>query len=593
AALKDADLVIEAIYEDEKAKGELFAKLETVCPQKTIFASNTSSLSVEKLAKSAGRPDRFVGLHFFFHPVKNRLVEVVPIETTAPETLKRVLRYCRSLGKIPIETKDAAGFAVNRFFVPWLNEAVRLLEQGIADIPTIEEAAKRSFGIGMGPFGLMNATGVPIALHAAAGLGRALGHFYDPAKKLKEQGESNKDWPLEGKADESKLKKVSDRLQGVVFAIAGCIAEEGVATREDIDRGAKIGLRWAKGPFEMMNAAGLKHAAHRVQRICDKYGVKFPMSLRKTETWKLSLVDLAVENGVAKIVLNRPEAMNALNVELVRQFSRRLREAQHAAGARVITIEGRGKAFMAGADIKFFVDSIEKNDLDAIQAFTEAGQRLLCAIEASIKPVVALIDGPALGGGTELALACRWRVVSPKAMFRLPETSLGIYPGLGGTQRLARRIGKRLARYFVFAGAPMPAQLAYDLGVADAICPADEFDAAVAKLLESGPPAKRELAEDVVKIRDIFSKENVVKFLAGEFGDSKDPLLAKAAKGISRGAPVALKIADELIEEGLELELPEGLALELSRIKEIFKTSDAKEGLSAMLEGRRPKFQGK
>ncbi|MEE8424828.1 MAG: enoyl-CoA hydratase/isomerase family protein, partial [Elusimicrobiota bacterium] len=380
---------------------------------------------------------------------------------------------------------------------------------------------------------------------------------------------------------------------GVVFYAACCIVEEGVASREDIDRGAKIGLRWAKGPFEAMNAAGLKHAAHRVQKICNKYRVKFPMSLRKAERWELSLVDLSVENGIARIVLNRPEAMNALNEELVRQFADRLSKAQHAVGARVITIEGRGKAFSAGADVKFFVDAIENNDIDGIHAFIEAGQKLMRRIEVSTKPVVALIDGPALGGGAELALACRWRVVSPRAMLRLPETSLGIYPGFGGTQRLARRTGKRLARYFIFTGAPMPAQLAYGLGVADAVCAPEEFDAAVAKLLESGPPAKRELTEDAVKIRDIFSKENVVKFLAGEFGDSKDPLLAKAAGGVSRGGPLALKIADELIERGLELELEEGLALELSRIKEIFKTADAREGLAAMLEGRRPKFQGK
>jgi len=104
--------------------------LNDVCDEHTILASNTSSLSVDELALSTGRPERFVGLHFFYHPAKNRLVEVIPATESSESSVKLVEQYCKSMGKVVIVCKDRPGFVVNRFFVPWLNEACRLLEEG-------------------------------------------------------------------------------------------------------------------------------------------------------------------------------------------------------------------------------------------------------------------------------------------------------------------------------------------------------------------------------------------------------------------------------------------------------------------------------
>ena len=119
----DTDLVIEAVFEDFDIKTAVFTTLDEVCDEKTILASNTSSLSVNELAQATGRPDRFVGLHFFYHPAKNRLIEVIPAKTTSQETIERTVQYCKTLGKVVIVCKDKPGFVVNRFFVPWLNEA--------------------------------------------------------------------------------------------------------------------------------------------------------------------------------------------------------------------------------------------------------------------------------------------------------------------------------------------------------------------------------------------------------------------------------------------------------------------------------------
>ncbi|MFQ5571838.1 MAG: 3-hydroxyacyl-CoA dehydrogenase family protein, partial [Rhodothermales bacterium] len=212
--LKEVALVIEAVFEDKEVKRTLFQRLHAVCAPETVFATNTSSLSVAELGETAGREDRFGGLHFFFHPAKNRLLEVIAAGATSSETAHFLWQFGRLIDKTCIRVADRPGFAVNRFFVPWLNEAVRLFEEGVADIPTIEAAAKIAFGIGMGPFELMNVTGIPIAFHAAETLGKSLGHFYVPAPGLVEQAERREDWDLDGKPDESRFDEVADRLLG-------------------------------------------------------------------------------------------------------------------------------------------------------------------------------------------------------------------------------------------------------------------------------------------------------------------------------------------------------------------------------------------
>lgn len=242
-AVADADLVIEAIFEDKDAKIDLFKRLDDVCQEKTILATNTSSFFVREFAAQISRPDRFVGLHYFFHPAKNRLLEVIPHDGTSQQTIETSILAAKLHGKTSILVKDAPGFAVNRFFVPFLNEAARILEEGVANIPTIEEANKRGFKIGMGPFELMNVTGIPIAAHSSATLGKELGPFYATAQILKAQMEKKENWDLEGEVDESKIQTVIDRTYGVCLGVAAALVDEGVASIEDTDRGAKIGLR--------------------------------------------------------------------------------------------------------------------------------------------------------------------------------------------------------------------------------------------------------------------------------------------------------------------------------------------------------------
>src|SRR6056300_1069251 len=198
--LADVDLVVEAVFEDRGVKQKVFKRLEEVCRPDTIFGTNTSSFSVTEMARDLQHPERFIGLHYFFHPAMNRLVEVVPGKQTSDSVNDVTWALQEQMGKIPISSADAYGFVVNRFFAPWLNEAIRLLEEGVADIPTIEAAAREFFGVGMGPFELMNVTGIPILLHVCNTLS-ANGPFYAPADLLKKKIEQGDLWNLSGSAD--------------------------------------------------------------------------------------------------------------------------------------------------------------------------------------------------------------------------------------------------------------------------------------------------------------------------------------------------------------------------------------------------------
>jgi enoyl-CoA hydratase/3-hydroxyacyl-CoA dehydrogenase len=598
--VKDTDLVIEVVFEDPAVKEELFRKLDSICEQKTIFASNTSTFSISELASSVKRKDRFVGLHFFYHPAKNRLLEVIPGRKTSASTLEFSNSFSNVLGKTVIDVKDSPGFAVNRFFVPWLNEAARLLEEGVANIPSIDATARNVFKIGMGPFELMNATGVPIALHSATSLSTKLGEFYSPSKNLEEQVELGEPWNLEGEADDENYKNIEERLLGTIFTLACQLVDEGVATIEDIDRGAKVGLRWRRGPFEMMNRYGIENSYGIVESFIKKYpDLKFPTILEKQKElgkpWEFKLVDLEVKGEIARIIINRPEAMNAINEDVMKQLDKKFTKASSDPNVKAVVLEGAGKAFVAGADIGYFIKKIDQNKIDDIVEFTRYGHSVLNKIDESDKLVIVKLDGLALGGGAEIALAADTIVATEKGSIGFPETGIGIYPGLGGTQRTTRYVGKPLAKFLIFTGAVLDAKTAESIGLVEYVVPPEDIDKKISELARGKEPITKSsrgkvgLPDDFVKISMHFTDKNVDELLSE---DDLDHVGKKIFKKISRKAPIALKLANDIIDKGSELDLKEGLQLELDGLKEIFSTDDAYEGLKSVLERRRPKFEG-
>jgi enoyl-CoA hydratase/3-hydroxyacyl-CoA dehydrogenase len=548
ADLADCDLVIEAIFENMQAKQELFKALDGICHAGTIFASNTSSLSIAEMAAATTRSEKVGGLHYFYPSVINQLLEVVATEQTAPEVVEALLVFGRATGKVPIVVKDAPAFAVNRYFIPWLNEAARMLGEGLANIPTIDEAARETFAIGMGPFALMNATGIPVIYHSTSSLVQTLGEFHAPPPVLAAQFESGQDWGLEGDVDEAAKAAVSGRLLGVVFGVASQLVEEGVATIKDTDQGALVGLRWARGPFGMMNDLGLDRALELVEQVAALYeSFAVPKLLKEQaragEPWTLRDVKLEVEGSIATITMNRPEAMNALNENVLRELKEVVAQVRDDPTVRAVIITGQGPAFVAGADIRTM---LAKN-LTEIREFTQFGQGVLNDIERLEKPVIAAINGFALGGGLELALACDIRLASTEARMGFPEVGLGIFPGLGGTQRTPRLIGKGRACELIFTGNQIDAEEAARVGLVNRVIPPQQLMAEAQRL----------------------------------------------AKRIARQGPIAVGRAKTAINQALQTDLDAGLDFELEAVAQTFDTEDQKEGMTAFLERRKPEFRGK
>jgi 3-hydroxybutyryl-CoA dehydrogenase len=160
ADLAAADIVIEAVFEDLKVKHDLFGKLNAVCPPHTLFASNTSTISITEIAGGSGRDDRFVGMHFCLPAQLMKLVEMSPGMNTSAETFDAAWAFCKALGQNPVKTQDSPGFVLNYFLIPYNNDAIRLVEQGVAEPAEIDKAIKTAMGYAMGPFELLDLIGM-------------------------------------------------------------------------------------------------------------------------------------------------------------------------------------------------------------------------------------------------------------------------------------------------------------------------------------------------------------------------------------------------------------------------------------------------
>jgi enoyl-CoA hydratase/carnithine racemase len=393
----------------------------------------------------------------------------------------------------------------------------------------------------------MNATGIPISYHSTSGLAQAFGEFHAPAAALAAQFESGEEWDLAGEVDAAAKDAVGERLMGVVFGVAAQLVQEGVASAEDTDLGALVGLRWARGPFGMMNKLGLERALELVERVAarhDSFAVPelLQKQARSGTPWTLRDVKLEVKGHVATITMNRPQAMNALNEKVLRELKEIVAQVRDDANVRAVIVTGEGPAFVAGADIRTMLSGSKAE----VRAFTELGQGVMNDIERLEKPVIAAINGFALGGGLELALACDIRLAATEARMGFPEVGLGIFPGFGGTQRATHLIGKGHACELIFGGGQ----------------------------IDAGEAARIGLVNHAVPLQQLL------------------PQAQRLAVRIARQGPIAVGKAKTAINRALEMSLADGLAAELEGVLETFGTQDQKEGMTAFVERRKPEFKG-
>src|SRR4029078_546097 len=250
------------------------------------------------------------------------------------------------------------------------------------------------------------------------------------------------------------------------------------------------------------------------------------------------------KNSIAYVTVNRPKVLNALNMATMEDLRAAFHDIKKDAGVRVVILTGSGeKAFIAGADIA----ELSKHDAVSAKEYTHKGQSVLNLIENLGKPVIACINGFALGGGCEIAMACTMRLARENANFGRPEVKLGIIPGYGGTQRLPRLVGKGLAMQMVLAGEMITAQEAHRIG----------------------------LVNEVVAGAELIPRAEAI------------------AQKIIANAPLAVQYAMEAVNKGMEMTLAEGLFLEATLFAVSCATEDKKEGTTAFLEKRQAQFKGK
>lgn len=250
-----------------------------------------------------------------------------------------------------------------------------------------------------------------------------------------------------------------------------------------------------------------------------------------------------VKDGIAYVTINRPKAMNALNTQVLDELYAAFGQFEVDDAARAAIVTGEGKAFVAGADIA------QMRDMNAVQgrAMAAKGHKVMNYMEAIEKPIIAAVNGFALGGGCELSMACDFRIASEKAKFGQPEVNLGIIPGFGGSQRLPRLVGKGMGKYLIMTADMIDAQEAYRIG----------------------------LVEKVVAPEELI------------------PTCEEIAKKIMSKAPIAISLAKSLVTNGYDQDLKTATSLEVEAFGVTFGSEDQTEGMTAFLEKRAAEFKNK
>lgn len=263
----------------------------------------------------------------------------------------------------------------------------------------------------------------------------------------------------------------------------------------------------------------------------------------KEETVTYTSIELTCADGIATLLFNRPKALNALNTVLLGEFACALEGIRKDESIRVLILTGAGeKSFVAGADIS----EIATLSPLAAKRFAQCGQEAISALQGLAIPVIAAVNGYALGGGCEMALACDFIYASEKAVFGLPEINLGVIPGFGGTQRLPRLVGANRAKEMIFTGKHLTAAEAREIGL----------------------------------VNRIFSPDELL------------PAVMETAKLIAGKGKASLCAAKQTVNQGLNADLATGLAIERDAFALCLASPDAQEGTGAFLEKRKPVFTG-
>ncbi|MBI4705439.1 MAG: 3-hydroxyacyl-CoA dehydrogenase/enoyl-CoA hydratase family protein [Deltaproteobacteria bacterium] len=562
--LASCDYVLEAATEDLPVKKSILAKLEAVVRPDCLVGFATSGIPRAQIAAQAKHPDRCFVNHPFFPAWRAQPIEVVLSEDKALSA--RMLETLRLLGKVPIVTADVPCFAADDVFCNYCAEAVRIYEEGVASVAQIDAIVNDAIG-GGGPFNVMDLTrGNLLNIHCLDLMKEAptgSGWFTPPASFAKQ---ANTPWHDRSKSADARYdaalgKQVLDRILAVIVGRSYFVVDEKICDPRELNWMTRTALGFKDGLLDLAEKLG----AERVHEICTSYaashpGFAVPPSIAKRKLARFHrTVAVSVDGEVGVISIQRPEVRNALSDQVMDEIQSALSELAGNAAVRAVVLTSFDGA-IAGADIQ---------ELAALKTPAEArekclrGQAVLDRIAACGKPVVAAVDGPVMGGGCELAMACHARVVGPGLMLGQPEVNLGIIPGYGGTQRLPRLVGVERGLELLRTGRTVGAKEACEWGWA------------------TGSPEK-----DFVRA----AKELVRRHLRGEtklapVSPEPKPVPARlAAVDIGHRSRVIDAVLVEVVREGLSQPLAEGLKIEAQGFERCRATVDMDIGMKNFIQ---------
>lgn len=590
-AVGDVDLVIEAIPEDLNLKQKVFAEVEDASPDDAILASNTSTMSITEIGEKLQDPSRIVGMHFFNPVLLMDLIEIIPGDQTSDEVVATIEEVSQQVGKTTVTLdKDSPGFVTSRLIGTWMGTAFMLYEAGLHEKEAIDATMKFRAGFPMGPFELADYTGLDIAVHTGTYLRERLGDAYATSQVVqdlvdqghlgKKSGQGFYGWE-DGKLKTELKPGMGEafdpaRINAVVANEAAKLLEEGVASAEDIDLAMRNGCAFPKGPLEWADDVGLDKVLETLETLREEAEAQDhdatilapakPLT-RRVEAGQLGrstgqgfhtyetqdeaptsyeTIDVEVDEDamVATVTLDRPHRLNAINDQLIADLQRGFDEIEDDDRVRVILLTATGeKAFCVGADLT----DVEGFSPTIAHELVRRGHKLCIQMEQMRTPIVAAVNGYAFGGGLELTLACDLRVAAQRAKFALPEVTLGLVPGMGGTQRLPKLIGLSAAKEFAMLGDRIDADRCYDLGLVHRVYGNDTF------------------------------RDEAFEF-AAELAQGSAPLALKHIKALTNGAH--------------QMDIQAGMEAEAGAFGILSSTEDVIEGVSAMFMKRDPEFQG-
>jgi enoyl-CoA hydratase/3-hydroxyacyl-CoA dehydrogenase len=581
-SLADADVVVEVVPEKMAIKKDVYDEVVEYAPEEAVFVTNTSSLSITELSEVTDRPERFCGMHFFNPPVRMDLVEVISGKHTSEDTLELIEGLAESMGKTPVRVrKDSPGFIVNRILVPLMNEAAWIVESGDATIETVDSTTKFDMGLPMGSFELADQVGIDVGYHVLEYMHEVLGEAYRPCPLLVEKVEAEELGKKTGSGfydyenggaeipTDAIDADVRKRLLAVMANEVAGLAGNDVADAPAIDRAVMLGAGFPDGPAKLADSEGLAELVDVLDDLHEETGEKRYEAtdfLREaaeagsfhgdesadtdgeTDGDALAAYDtlnVAVEDRIGHVEIDRPHRMNTISGELLDELSDAIDRLDADDDVRAILLSGAGdRAFSAGADVQ----SMAAGGADPITAveLSRQGQQTFGKLEESDKPVVAAIDGYCLGGGMELATATDLRVASERSELGQPEHNLGLLPGWGGTQRLARIVGEGRAKEIIFTADRYEAETLADYGFINEVVPDDELDERARELVES----------------------------------------------LAAGPPIAQKYTKRAMHAG-RTDGEAGLEVEAMGFGHVMNTDDLMEGVTAFMGDGEPEFEGK